>query len=363
MKLLAVAAVLAACGPGLKEVEPKTVARSAFADAHDAAAFERLVRGPVMVAGLWFEDPDCRAQFSAPQEVAPARSKAFARCLAALGLQESARADSLGDVVVLTYAPGFEIEARVIQESDGPRLTWIGYEAMRDDHDTLPTISGTVLESLRTAGDRNGGLEAAVIKTLVGEVPERNKYRAAFAWLKLCIDASGNITNVHPRMVTSAGARDAFLAGTNAWQFRPFVAAGRAMPVCAMVRPTAPVDAGPPTEALPFPAPPSQSGNDPLLLPEGSLPKRRTGDAMVIPDDDTKTDIQRSGVSRLIGQFRVCIDRTGKVDSVLPFHPTGAPAYDRKIVRSVSAWTFEPYLDATGPIPVCSAITFIYSQR
>lgn len=362
MKLMAVAAVLAACGPGLKREDPKDVASASLGGAHDAAAFERLVRGPVMVGGMWFGDPECRAQFSAPQEVAPERGKAFARCLATLDLQESARVDSLGDVVVLTYAPGFELEARVIQESDGPRLTWIGYEAMRDDHDTLPTISGNTLESLRVAGDRNGALDPAIIKTLVGEVPERNKYRAAFAWLKLCIDASGNITNVQPRMVTSAGARDAFLAATNAWRFRPFFAAGQAMPVCAMVRPIAPGDAGPPTEALPFPAPPSQNG-ELLILPDGTLPKPRTGDPMVIPDDGTKMVIQRSGVSRLMGQFRVCIDRTGKVESVLPFRPTGFPAYDRRIVAKVSTWTFEPYLDATGPVPVCTSITFIYSQR
>ena len=363
MKLLAVAGVLAACGPGLKREEPKDVARAAFANAHDAAALEKLVRGPVMVGGLWFGDAECRAQFAAPQEVAPARGTAFARCLAMLSLQGSPRADSLGDVVVLTYEPGFEIEARVVEEADGARLTWIGYEAMRDDHDTLPTISVATLESLRMGGDANGGLDPAVIKKIVGELPERNPFRAAFAWMKLCIDATGNITSVQPRMVTSAGARDAFLAATNAWQFRPFVAAGQPMPVCAMVRPTAPRDAGPPTEALPFPAPPSQSGNEPLLLPEGTPLRRRSGESMIIPDDPTKVEIQQSGVSRVSGQFRICIDRTGKVESVLPFRPTGVPAYDRKIVAGVRTWIYQPYLDATGPIPVCTAVTFIYSQR
>jgi hypothetical protein len=313
MKLLAVAAVLAACGgsSSAPSLGPRPQIAPAFGN---AAAFERLVRGGVMVGGMWFADAECRA--------------------------------------------------RVIDEGDGPRLTWIGYEAMRDDKDTLPTISATALEELRVAGDKNGGLDEAVVKKLVAEVHARNTYRAAFAWMKVCIDAAGNITAVHPRMVTSFGARDAFLAGMNAWQFRPFAPTGQPMAVCAMVRPVAPAASGPPIEALPFPAPPSQPGSEPLLLPDPTFVKRRTGDAMIVPDDDTKTEIQRSHVSRIVGSFRVCIDRAGHVESVLPIQPTGAPAYDRKIIATISrSWAFEPFLDATGPIPVCIAITFIYSQR
>jgi len=365
MKLVVAAMVLTACGPSSPSsvpLGPRPTIAPAFGS---EAAFVELVRDGVMVGGMWFADDACRAQFSAPQKIEPARAAAFARCLSMLPLQESERVDALRDVVVLTYAPGFELEARVTGTGTGRRLSWIGYEAMRDDRDSLPTISSAALEQLRSSGDKHGALPPAVVEKLVGELPARNEHRAAFAWLKVCIDATGAVTSADPRMVTSAGARDAFVAAARTWQFRPFMAAGQAMPVCAMVRPTAPATAGPPVEALPFPAPPSHDGGEPLLLPDPQSVKRIVGDSVIVPDDPTKVAIQQSQVGpvTITGTFRVCIDRTGKVESVLPFQPTGVPAYDHKIIATVSKWGYEPYLDATGPVPVCIALTFIYSQR
>lgn len=356
----AVALVLvAACGASAPlGVTPRSTLAPAFGD---AVAFERLVRGQVTVGGLWFADPTC-AEFTTPQEVVSPRTKALARCLATLPFVESKRIDALGDVTILTYAPGFEVEARVISDADGARLTWIGYEAARDDKDRAPTISADVLETLRTAGDKNGGLEPAVVDQLVRELPAHAPSRAARAWFKVCIDTAGNIVNIEPRLVTSLGARDAFLAGANAWGFRPFAPAGTPLAICAMSRMVAPLGAAPPEETLPVPAPPSQNGSYPLLLPESTL-KRRTGEVSIAPDDKTKVDIQRSQLSRISGTFQVCVDRTGQVESVLPSRSTGVPAYDRTIELRVRSWTYEPFVDASGPVPACTSVTFAYSQR
>ncbi len=358
MRLVAALVVIAACGaaPPRPRAQRPTLA-SAFGD---AAAFEHLVRGSITVGGLWFADPTCQ-EFAVAQEVTEPRIKGLARCLATLPLVESKRIDALEDVRILTYAPGFEIEARVIFDGDGARLAWIGYEAARDDRDRTPTISSAALESLRTAGEPNGGLEPAVVARIVREVPAREASRVARAWFKICLDATGNIVNIDPRQVTSLGARDAFLAAANAWAFRPFTANGAPVAVCAMTQLVAPSDVAPVEDIMPFPPPPSQNGTHPLMIPPTML-VRRTGESLVVPDDVTKLDIQRGHISRLTGTFRVCIDRTGQVESVLPYRPTGVPAYDRKIELRVRGWTYQPFIDGTGPVPVCTSLTFNYLQ-
>ena len=38
-------------------------------------------------------------------------------------------------------------------------------------------------------------------------------------------------------------------------------------------------------------------------------------------------------------------------------------AYDRKIIGGIYTWRYSPYLINDQPVPVCTAVTFIYSQR
>src|SRR4051812_5249749 len=112
-----------ACGPSVVRPDTREVARHALLDASgNPGAIEKLLGSSVMDAGLWFVDPSCATQFPVPSEITGDRLHAFARCLAGLHLEASTREDALGDVVIMTYAPGFEVEARVVQELAGPRL-------------------------------------------------------------------------------------------------------------------------------------------------------------------------------------------------------------------------------------------------
>src|SRR5207302_9059149 len=120
----------------------------------------------------------------APREVVATELSAFASCLAGLHLQPSPRRDALGDVVVMTYAPGFEIEARVTLELSGARLTWIGFEARRGDAADLPMITAPAPEALRIDGDPNGPLDAGTGSVLLMD----HEHDVAFTWLKLCLD-------------------------------------------------------------------------------------------------------------------------------------------------------------------------------
>jgi hypothetical protein len=345
MRLLAVFVAVAACGPGLKPQDPREHANDVMQKASgNADKLASLVRGSVSNGGLWFDSPAC-VGFNAPAEISGAQQPAFAKCLATLPLQPSKRKDALGDVVVLTYAPGFEVEARIVNEPDGPRLTYIGFVSKRDASDSAPTITPDLLETLRVSGDRTA------------RTSEKE-----FTWIKLCLDETGTVV-AHPHETTSSGGQDATVALVITWKFKPFVVAGQPMPVCSMVR----VGDGPPEETIPMPPPPARAGHHaPVILTPGSKlleGHRIAGEKFIQPDADTKTALRKARITRIVGTFRVCLDEQGHVESVLPLRSTGIAAYDRRILTAISQWAYSPYQIGDQPVPVCTGVTFIYSHH
>jgi hypothetical protein len=356
-----------ACGPGLARRDARVEARDALLDAvGNTAAFERLLRGSVVNGGIWFDDASCAEQFPVG-EIEAARLPAFARCLATLRLQASPREDALGDVAVLTYAPGFELEARVSRDARGPQLMWIGY-ASRRASDTQPTISGAALEALRTDGDPDGPLDGEQAAAIARELEARDAGAYATTWLRVCLDDTGAVVAADPYETSSAIAEAAFLAAATTWRFRPFVVGDRPVPVCAMARLSYPPRGAPAPETLPMP-PPSWHGKPrpPLVLDGRTGPKllegyRIAGEKGIVPDDPTKFEIHQSRIRRVDGTFRLCIDETGAVESVLPMRSTGFRAYDAKLIGGMKQWRYRPYVIDDMPVGVCTAVTFIYTQ-
>ena len=134
-----------------------------------------------------------------------------------------------------------------------------------------------------------------------------------------------------------------------------------------MVRMAYPPGQGPSIETLPLPPPPSSGKREPIVFAEGVKHQltegtRISGAAQIAPDDDTKTAIARSGVERVTGTFRACLDEDGHVESVLPLRSTGIANYDREILAGMRTWIYSPYQVDGQRVPVCTAITFIYSQ-
>ena len=116
--------------------------------------------------------------------------------------------------------------------------------------------------------------------------------------------------------------------------------------------------APPPPPPPPPPAPPQ---NVPPTLLEGS---RIAGEKKIVPDDVTKTEISRSGKDRIIGSFKLCITVAGAVSSVTQLKSTGFPAYDNKILGKMrNEWRYKPYMVNGKAVPVCTAVTFIYTQK
>lgn len=352
-----------ACGPGLKRLDTREVGRQALLDSSgDAAAIEKLLSGSVVHGGLRFENPVCATQFPGG-EIRADRLAAFAGCLAELHLQPSAREDALGDVVVMTYAPGFEVEVRVVQELSGLRLTWIGFSSRRPT-DFGPTVTVDALEALRLTGDRNGPLDPSVAATL--ELDQTPTSRAAFSWIKVCIDASGKVVDASPFETTSSKASDAFASAARAWTFRPFTIGGQALPVCSMARMAYPPNLAASVETLPMPPPPSKGKKKTIVFAEGAMRqagKRISGEKHIAPDRETQAAIRDVGVRHAIGSFRLCLDETGHVESVLPMRSTGFANYDRTLMSGMRTWVYSPYVVGGEPVPVCTAITFNYTQR
>lgn len=362
--------MVAACGPSLASEPPDTtreLGRNALVDATgNPRALRDLFHGVVVDGGLWFDDAACAKEFAAGEEVPRARLDAFSYCLAGLHLQASTRGDELGDVVVMTYAPGIEVEARVVQEEDGAHLTWIGYGSRRPIDAMIPTITSAALESIRTSGDPNGPLDPAVASTL--ELDPTPKSHASYAWLRICVDETGTLTLAEPYETTSSAASAAFVAAAHKWTFKPFTIHDTIVPVCSMVRMTYPPGQGPADEILPMPPRPSASHKNPIVFVEGSKSqklhegKRISGNKFLFPDDQTKAAISKRDIGRVVGTFRICLDEKGAPESILPLRSTGFANYDRELLAGMQQWRYEPYAIDGVPMAVCTAVTFIYKQ-
>lgn len=93
---------------------------------------------------------------------------------------------------------------------------------------------------------------------------------------------------------------------------------------------------------------------------EGS---RIAGNKMIEPTDVTKTEIQRSGKNRVVGSFKLCLTVDGAIAVVSKMKSTGFPAYDETIMSRIRGeWRYRPFQVNGKAVPVCTAVTFIYSQ-
>jgi hypothetical protein len=217
--------------------------------------------------------------------------------------------------------------------------------------------------SIRRWGTRSSAKPFLAARRTPRNVDPATKF--AFTWLKICLDETGDISEVDPFLTTSTEAEARFVAAAKQWTFRPFTIGGQPMPVCAMARLVYPAAAASEPEVLPMPPPLSRSKKRPRMLSNPRLieGRRIAGAKNIIPDDETKTAIQRAGAPTLQGTFRVCLDDTGVVESVLPLQSTGVSRYDTQLIAHMRAWRYSPYLVNDEPVPVCTYVTFIYSQR
>jgi hypothetical protein len=356
---------LASCGPGLQSaVERRDAAGTAsqtFVKSvaeRDVAAIAKLLDPSLAYGGLYFADASCMQRFPTPTVVKPEKHADFAACLATLSLARSERANAMLNVAVYEYAPGIEVEAKFDDRGEGPKLTWIGYSGRRGLFDGLPSIAPSLLEAMRVEGDPKGSPSPEDAAKLAAEYSQTES-ASAWAWVKICLDNEGAITNVHAREASTPLASKVFAEAAQKWKFKPIVLVGtNPTPACAVVRLSHPPIEGP--EVLPLA----------FKLPDGATHistqrlRMLAGSKTIVPDDEDKMKIMKAGADGVIGSFMFCFGETGAIDEVRTLDATGLPSYDTKIQRTIATtWKYQPYVFEGKPIRVCTAVTFIYSQK
>jgi len=350
----ALVVAVAACGPETSHGTLPKPTETLALESGNEPAIRAMLTGSVTNGGLYFADPTCATQFATPGDVPEAQLDAFAHCLAELHWQASPRKDLLDDLVVLNYAPGFEIEARVTRER---QLAWIGFVSHRDLGVQAASITPEAFDALRTAGEPDGPLDPAAASAL--EL-DQDVGHGAYAWFLACIDDQGVPNGLFVRKMTSEKAVHVFADAATKWTFKPFTVAGQAMPVCSLVRMSYP-PARTAEQTLPLP---SSATNVEEVTPKATEAHRVAGTKLIEPDDTTKTALHQVGDGRLIGVFKLCLDAEGNVDHVKVLRSTASVRYDNKIIHTIkTTWRYSPFILDGVATPVCTAVTFIYTQR
>lgn len=118
------------------------------------------------------------------------------------------------------------------------------------------------------------------------------------------------------------------------------------------------VAAPPPPPPPPPPAPPQ------TVAPTALDANRIAGEKNIVPDDMTKNEISRSGRDRLTGTYKLCITAEGNISSVTQLKSTTFQSYDSKIINTIRGeWRYRPFMVNGKATPVCTAVTFIYTQK
>ncbi|HEX7843186.1 MAG TPA: hypothetical protein VF469_37200 [Kofleriaceae bacterium] len=322
----------------------------------DAAAFTRLASSSVDLYGLWFDSPDCAKQFSGEVTLTAGAHPAFLACVSSHGLRFDPRA-SADRSAALVYDPGVVLTVDLVDGAiariTGLQPSWQGANAA--------SISPVALASHLVAGTHAVEPDRAVREALAAS-PDP----VAAVYLHVCVDATGKLEEA--RVVKSAHGNDSYARGVEAaaaaWRFKPFEVGGKAVPVCADDVFVYPADrwrsAVFERSSIGLPA----NGS---LVPQNVAPPaleshRIVGEKNIVPDDQTKNLISALGRNKLVGSFKLCITTEGQVASVVMLKSTGFSSYDQKIEREIHRWLYSPFVFDGRPTPVCTAVTFIYSQ-
>jgi TonB family protein len=96
----------------------------------------------------------------------------------------------------------------------------------------------------------------------------------------------------------------------------------------------------------------------PSRLIEGS---RIAGDPQIRAPDSVRQQMARAALKQVVGNVKMCLDRSGRVRSVSILKSTGFKEYDQLLLSRMRDWRYRPYrLDTGAAVPVCTAVTFIY---
>jgi hypothetical protein len=345
--------------------------------AHDTKAIARLMRAPVTSTGVWFPDAACEKRFGKPGTILVKELEPFARCLAQLRPQVSTRKAGQRDGAVLTYDPGIELHVAFY----GPLVRAIGFEAQTSADTGVPTLTVQAFEELRTAGTTL--LDDKLASSLRAEAATKG---SVSAWMKVCIGATGAITNAWTVKSTTTSIGEAFRVAIADWTFKPLEIHKVAMPACGLWLLTYPAAKAPPVETLPafdqprvyeiddivaddmwtddlqvqgIPPPPPQIQN---VTPTMLETLRVAGSKKLPATPSQRKAMVAAGKTRVLTSFKLCVDVRGKVSSITLLKTSGFPDYDALLTAGIRRWGYRPYRINGAATPVCTAVTFSYDS-
>lgn len=323
----------------------------------DAAAFARLASSSVDLYGLWFDSPDCAKQFSGEVTLRAGAHPAFLACLSSHGLRFDPRA-SADRSAALVYDPGAVLTVDLV---DGAIAQITGLQPSWQDA-YAASISPGALASHLVAGTHDVEPDRAA-RDAIAVFPDG----VAAVHLHVCVDVTGKLEEA--RVVKSPHGNDNYARAVEAaaagWRFKPFEVGGKPVPVCADDVFVYPADRW---RTAVFERSAIGLSANGSLVPQNVAPPaleshRIAGEKFIVPDDPTKTAIAVSGKGQIVGSFKLCITTEGQVASVAMLKSTRFASYDQKIERELHTWRYIPFWLDGRPTPVCSVVTFIYSQH
>ncbi len=354
MRSTSIAIVVLACGTAAAGT-PRDTGNDLLRHLRDGAGAS-LFADKVELGAMWFADPDCAARFDKPMKLAGSfDGPALADCLRA---NRPKAAEVVHGTIALRFQSGLLIA--VTTDSDGA-ITKLGYfDTVRADAQ-LPTIEGDCRHETAIFEFQPSG---AVVNQIVKRGIDAN------ATIKICLDADGNPGK--PRVVAASkyAAFDKEAAAyTSKMMFGSIKLGGTAVAACELFTFNAYAEGveggvvgGDPDWCDAAPAMPPPPPAPPQNVPPTVLEAQRiAGDKLILPDEATKKQIVDSGKTRVVGSFKLCVDVQGAIASVSTLKSTGFPAYDKLLRDGMQTWQYKPFAVNGRAVPVCTAVTFIYS--
>ena len=100
-----------------------------------------------------------------------------------------------------------------------------------------------------------------------------------------------------------------------------------------------------------------------FVAPSAAEQQRISGEKNIVPDENTKTQITRSGNPKVMAVAKICISASGKPTSVSVQKSSGYPSYDAEIKSKMLQWLYKPFSVGGKANPICTTVTFVYTQK
>ncbi len=115
------------------------------------------------------------------------------------------------------------------------------------------------------------------------------------------------------------------------------------------------------TNGLPPPPPPPP--DRPFVVPQAALSANfLSGERQIPPPASVKEAMGKAGTRKLVATVKMCLDDAGSITQTQLIKSSGYTAWDDALIAAMQAWRHRPFVVNGKPVPVCTAVTFVYKR-